>query len=107
MLIQICCILREMMRKFNKCNFLIHLGLQPLSFSTYHSVFVESYLNNIRKVDTILWGSCNAGVIISVEKGLLFGIVDMLINKKGITNLLSAPQLYEDVLCVTYDTYGE
>ena len=55
----------------------------------------------------VLRGSCNSGVTTSNEKGLLSGIVDMRINKKGIVNLLLIPQLEEDRFGVTYDTQGE
>jgi len=50
------------------CAWKIYLG----SCATYHSALVERYLENVYEVDTILKGSCNAGVTTSNTKGLFF-----------------------------------
>ena len=65
---------------------------------------MESFLNNIFKVNTVLRVSCNVGVTTSNEKGLLVGMFDMLINQKEIANLLSISQLEEDGFRVAYNT---
>ena len=56
-------------------------------------------------MDTILKGSCNAGVTTSNTKGLV-GVFEMWLNRGGIANLLSIPQLEEDGFKVRYNTDG-
>ena len=67
---------------------------------TYHSMFVTWCLKNIRRVNTVLRGNCNAGVNTSTIKGML-GLFDMWINEKGISKLLSIPQLEDNGYHVT------
>ena len=76
------------------------------SCATYHSCFVDWCLDNIETVDTVLRGNCNAGVTTTNTKGY-FGLFHMWLNKKGIANLLSIPQLEEDGYRVTCDTNTE
>ena len=76
------------------------------SCATYNSAFVDWYLDNVHEVDTILKGSCNAGVTTSNTKGL-FGVFEMWLNRGRIANLLSIPQLEEDGFKVRYDTDGD
>ena len=59
--------------------------------ANYYATAVESYLINVHKEKTTLWGSCNVGVTITSMKGLLLGIFDMWINTHGIKNLLQSP----------------
>ena len=73
------------------------------SADTTHSMFVTKCLKNIRKRNTVLRGNCNAGVTTSTRKGVL-GLFYMWINKKGIANLLSTPQLEDDGYRITCDT---
>mmetsp|Transcript_11546 Transcript_11546/g.25307 ORF Transcript_11546/g.25307 Transcript_11546/m.25307 type:complete len:155 (-) Transcript_11546:466-930(-) len=73
------------------------------SCATYHSAFVDWCLDNVRTVDRVLKGNCNAGVTTSSEKGY-FGMWDMWLNRGGITNLLSIPKLEEDGYLVDYNT---
>ena len=56
---------------------------------------------------TVLKGSCITGVTTSNKKVLMLGMFDMWINKKGIANLLSIPQLTDDGFTVNYDINGE
>ena len=65
------------------------------SCATYHSTFVRDMLSNSKIGNTVLQGQCNAGVSISQEKGV-YGIWTFWLNKKGIANLLSIPQLEKD-----------
>ena len=67
---------------------------------------MDGLLDNVHEVDTILKGNCNAGVTTSNEKGW-FGTFKMWINKKGIANLLSIPQLEDDGFRIIYDTLKE
>jgi hypothetical protein len=39
------------------------------SCATYHSAFVDWILSDVRRVDEVLRGNCNAGVTTSTEKG--------------------------------------
>jgi len=78
----------------------------PDSCATYHSVFLDWYIDNVHQVDTILKGSCNAGVTTSTTKGL-FCVFEVWLNRGGIMNLLSIPQLEEDGFRVRYDTNGD
>lgn len=77
------------------------------SCATYHCAFVEWLLKNVRVVDTILKGNCNAGVTTSNEKGTFGGQFDLWLNRNGIANLLSIPQLEEDGYVINYSTHGE
>ena len=76
------------------------------SSATYHTAFVDELLDNVHEVDTILKGNCHAGVTTSNEKGW-FGRFKMWINKQGIANLLSLPQLEDDGFRIVYDTLKE
>ena len=85
-----------------------HVSLDPNkvfldSATTYHSIFVTWGLNNICKLNTVIRGNCNAGVTKSIRKGML-GLFDMWINEKGITNILSIPQIYNNGYHITCDT---
>ncbi len=68
----------------------------------YHSVSVEWILDNIHEVDTYLTGLCNAGLLTCKENGYL-GLFEIWLNCDGIANLLSIPQLKEDVYGIDYN----
>ena len=72
------------------------------SAATYHSMFQRWHLNNIRQVDTVLRGNCNAGITTTSTKGQL-GVFNMWLNKNGIANLFSILQLEADDFWVTCD----
>ena len=63
------------------------------------------HLDNIKRVSTILHGSCNAGTTFSNEKGWYKGLFQMWLVRNCITNLLSLPQLESEGHRVTYDTF--
>ena len=73
------------------------------SCATYHSVFVEWCLKNVHEVKRYLKGHCNAGVTICKEQGY-YGAFKMWLNRNGIANLLSIPQLERDGYTVDYNT---
>ena len=64
------------------------------SAATYHSIFCLRYMKNVRDAGRNLQGNCNAGVKTCTKVGDL-GVFKMWINKKGIANLLSIPQVSE------------
>ena len=90
---------REKGPRTTLCTWKLYLD----SCATYHSVFVEWCLDNIRTVGVSLTGHCNAGTTTSTKKGL-YGEFEMWLNTKGIANLLSIPQLEEDGYTVDYNT---
>ena len=71
--------------------------------ATYHSAFVDWMLSNVHQVNTILRGNCNAGVTSTNVKGT-YGLWEFWLNKKGIVNLLSVPQLEKDGFVIDYNT---
>ena len=73
------------------------------SCTTYHSAFVDWMLDNTREVNAVLHGNCNAGVTSTNVNGY-FGLFDMWLNKRGITNILSIPELERDGYKVGYNT---
>ena len=90
---------REKGPRTTLCTWKLYLD----SCATYHSVFVDWCLNNVKLVGVSLTGHCNAGTTTSTEKRF-YGEFEMWMNKKGITNLLSIPQLEEDGYIVDYNT---
>ena len=60
-------------------------------------------LSNVKTGNTVLQGQCNAGVSISQEKGV-YVLWTFWLNKKGIVNLLSIPQLEKDGYTINYNT---
>ena len=73
------------------------------SCATYHLTFVDWCLKNIHGVERFLKGHCNAGVTLCKEQGY-YGAFKMWLNRKGIANLLSIPQLERDGYTVDYNT---
>ena len=73
------------------------------SCATYHSAFVDWMLSDIRIVSSILRGNCNAGVTSTNVKGV-YELWEFWLNKKGIANLLSIPQLEKDGFEIDYNT---
>ena len=73
------------------------------SCATYHSAFVDWMLSGVHEVGTVLHGNCNAGVSSTNTKGY-YGLWSFWLNKKGIANLLSIPQLEKDGYEVDYNT---
>jgi len=73
------------------------------SCTTYHSAFSDWMLSNMHEVSTVLRGNRNAGVTSTDVKGY-YGLWEFWLNKKGITNLLSIPQLGKDGYVAVYNT---
>ena len=76
------------------------------SCATYHMAFYDQCLHNVRTVDRVLKGNCNAGVVTSSEKGF-FGKWDLWLNRNGIANLLSISLLEECGYVVDYNIARE
>ena len=64
------------------------------SCATCHSMFVVEYLEGIFDADVPLLDHCNMVTLTCRQKGFL-GPWEMWLNKQGIANLLSIPQLEE------------
>ena len=62
-------------------------------------------LKNNREAVRTIRGNCNAGVELSTKIGDI-GVFNIWINKGGIANLLSIPQLEKTGFRVTVDTHG-
>ncbi len=62
---------------------------------TYHLMIIELYLTGICELHIHLKRHCNAGVLTCTQKGD-WGPFKFWVNKHGIANLLSIPQLEED-----------
>jgi len=73
------------------------------SCATYHSGYVDWLMKNVHVVENYLKGHCNAGVTVCKEQGYL-GVFKMWLNRNGIANLLSIPQLEEDGYVIDYNT---
>ena len=73
------------------------------SCATYHSGYVDWLTKNVHEVERYLKGHCNAGVTICREQGY-YGVFKMWLNRNGIANLLSIPQLEEDGYVIDYNT---
>ena len=67
-------------------------------------MFDASHLDDVRKVRTILHGSCNTGTTFSDEKGWYKGLFHMWLVRNGISNMLSLPQIESEGYRVPYDT---
>ena len=78
-----------------------HLYLDSNSF--FCQMFNASHLENVKKVSTILRGSCNVGTTFSDKKGWYKGLFHMWLVCNGIVNLMSLPQLESEGYCITYD----
>ena len=73
------------------------------SCATYHSTFVNWCLENLHDVSVHLTGHSNGGTTTFNKKGY-YGLFKMWLNKNGIANLLSIPQLEQDGLVIGYNT---
>ena len=76
------------------------------SVATYHSMFITWYLQNVRDAGKTIRGNCNAGIKLCTKVSDL-GVLKMWINKGGIANLISIPQLERGGFRVTSGTHGE
>ena len=74
------------------------------STSSFHQMFTEQHLEDIKKSDVTLKGHCNAEPSYSDEKGRYHDLFELWLVRHGIANLLSIPRLEKDGFRVTYDT---
>ena len=68
-----------------------------------HSMFAEEMLEHVHTAGVRLHQHCNAGAITTKKKGFWNGL-KFWVNKNGIINLLSIPQLEKDGYFLTYMT---
>ena len=78
-------------RNVTLCEWKLYLD----SCATYHSTFVDWFLENLHDVSVHITGHCNAGTTTCKQKGY-YGVFKMWLNKNGIENLLSITQLEQD-----------
>jgi hypothetical protein len=76
------------------------------STSSFHQVFTEEHLDNLRLAGATLRADCNAGTNFATEKGWYSNLFDLWLVRNGIANLLSLPQLEADGFTVSYHTGG-
>ncbi len=76
------------------------------STSSFHQVFTEEHLDNLRLARTTLRANCNASTNFATKKGWYRNLFDLWLVRNGIGNLLSLPQLEADGFTVSYHTGG-
>ena len=59
------------------------------STSSFHQMFIDKHLEDIKQVEVVRRGYCNAGTSYSDEKGVYLDLFEMWLVKNGIANLLS------------------
>ncbi len=85
------------------------LDLQRLylnSTSSFHQIFTEEHLDNLRLAGATLRANCNAGNNFATKKGWYRNLFNLWLVRNGIANLLSLPQLEADGFTVSYQTGG-
>ncbi len=76
------------------------------STSSFHQVFTEEHLDNLRLAGATLCANCNAGTNFATKKGWYRNLFDLWLVHNGIANLLSLPQPEADSFRVSYHTRG-
>jgi hypothetical protein len=76
------------------------------STSSFHQVFTEEHLDNLRLAGATLQADCNAGTNFATKKGWYHDLFKLWLVRNGIANLLSLPQLEADGFTVSYHTGG-
>jgi hypothetical protein len=76
------------------------------STSSFHKVFTEEHLDNLRLAGATLCANCNAGTNFATKKGWYRNLFNLWLVHNGIANLLSLPQLETDGFTVSYHTGG-
>jgi hypothetical protein len=61
------------------------------STSSFHQVFTEEHLDNLRLAGATLRADCNAGTNFATKRGWYRNLFDLLLKRNGIANLLSLP----------------
>ncbi len=76
------------------------------STSSFHQVFTEEHLDNLRLAGATLHSNCNAGTNFATEIGWFRNLFNLWLVCNGIANLFSLPQLEADGFMVSYHTGG-
>jgi hypothetical protein len=76
------------------------------STSSFHQVFTEEHLDNLRLAGATLRTNCNAGTNFATKKGWYCNLFNLWLVRNGIANLLLLPQLEADGFMVSYHTGG-
>ncbi len=95
----------------NPCVIVTRKTLDPQqlylnSTSSFHQVFMEEHLDNLRLAGATLRANCNAGTNFATKKGWYRDLFVLWLVPNGIPNLLSLPQLEADGFTVSYHTGG-
>jgi hypothetical protein len=76
------------------------------STSSFHQVFTEEHLDNLRLAGATLRANYNTGTNFATKKGWYSNLFDLWLVRNGIANLLSLPQLEADGFTISYHTGG-
>ena len=60
------------------------------SCASYHTLFSEEFLTDVKESDATMTGRCNAGTTVTKKKET-YGYFQVWLNKKCIANLISIP----------------
>ncbi len=73
---------------------------------SFHQVFTDKHLDNLRLAGATLCTDCNANTNFATKKGWYCNLFDLWLVRNGIANLFSLPQLEADGFTVSYHTGG-
>ncbi len=73
---------------------------------SFHQVFTEEHLDNLRLAGATLRADCNTGTNFATKKGWYRDLFNLWLVHNSIANLLSLPQLEADGFTVSYHTSG-
>ena len=76
------------------------------STSSFHQVFTEEHLDNLRLAGATLRATCNTGANFATKKGWYRDLFDLWLVCNCTPNLLSLPQLEADGFKLSYHTGG-
>ncbi len=76
------------------------------SMLSFHQLFTDKHLDNLRLAGATLCADCNAGTNFAPEKGWYRDQFNLWLVHNGIANLLSLPKLEADGFMVSYHTGG-
>jgi hypothetical protein len=76
------------------------------STSSFHQVFTDEHLDNLRLSGATLRADCNADTNFATKKGWYRNLFKLWLVCNGIANRLSLPQLEADGFTVSYHTRG-